>query len=439
MTRVHSDSRNLPLADWEFLLLGTICLLRYLDTEFEDHENPALAAIFIEAIPQVVEILHAFQHTHPIIDHVDKYFANKPVQARRQKLAEWMAAFGLVSTPELDAVLQPVLEVLLVHAHLADLPESDRNERVMGVGSALLQLLAGQDQLKEPLNLNGDLLNDLLDGRVVHCPSDGDRSLDAMFASIPLPRRAEHSRTLAPAPASPEEQHSELEDKIVKEVIREFPKGGMYFAYTFVTTTRPLSLVEPNPTLPLWRRVDRKFWWNEWMSKPFIDAGVHPYVLPIMQGYYQISKFTIPPDPLTHDEDTEVDYIIVSRRSRDRAGLRYQRRGIDDDAHVANFVETETIMRVEREVVLLFWTQAGYGLKPPPLLATDRTHEQHMDALKRHFERTVPKYGPHDYRQPCRAAWKEASVTQGYREFMAELADKNAVYHEYDFHMETKG
>ncbi|KAJ7643191.1 hypothetical protein B0H17DRAFT_1148630 [Mycena rosella] len=194
MTRVHSDSRNLPLADWEFLPLGTICLPHYLDTGFEDHENPALAAIFIEAIPQVVEILHAFQHTHPIIDHVNKYFANKPVQARRQKLAEWMAAFGLVSTPELDAVLQPVLEVLLVHAHLADLPESDRNERVMGVGSALLQLLAVQDQLKEPLNLNGDLLNDFLDGRVVHCSSDGDRGLDAMFASIPLPRRAEHSR-----------------------------------------------------------------------------------------------------------------------------------------------------------------------------------------------------------------------------------------------------
>jgi hypothetical protein len=39
--------------------------------------------------------------------------------------------------------------------------------------------------------------------------------------------------TLAPAPVSAEEQHSELEDKIVKECIREFTKGGMYFAYTF--------------------------------------------------------------------------------------------------------------------------------------------------------------------------------------------------------------
>jgi len=101
------------------------------------------------------------------------------------------------------------------------------------------------------------------------------------------------------------------------------------------------------------------------MSKPFIDAGVrdlstiiylnlaylriqlHSYILPIMQGYCQVTQFNIPPDPIAVDEDSVVDYIIISRRSRHRPGLRYQRRGIDDAAHVANFVETETIMRVE--------------------------------------------------------------------------------------------
>ena len=36
-------------------------------------------------------------------------------------------------------------------------------------------------------------------------------------------------------------------------------------------------LAEPSPTLPLWRRVDRQFWWNEWLSKLFIDAGVWPW------------------------------------------------------------------------------------------------------------------------------------------------------------------
>lgn len=31
---------------------------------------------------------------------------------------------------------------------------------------------------------------------------------------------------------------------------------------------------EPSNTLPLWRRVDRQYWWNEWLSKPLVDAGV---------------------------------------------------------------------------------------------------------------------------------------------------------------------
>ena len=127
----------------------------------------------------------------------------------------------------------------------------------------------------------------------------------------------------------------------------------------------PSPMAESYPVLPLWRRIDKRFWWNEWMSNPFIDAGVcsfffhsisllietaaqlHSFVLPIMQGYCQISQFNIPSDSAVSSEDSTVDYMIISRRSRCRPGLRYQRRGIDDEAHVANFVETETIMRVE--------------------------------------------------------------------------------------------
>ncbi|KAG6852944.1 hypothetical protein C0991_007954 [Blastosporella zonata] len=296
----------------------------------------------------------------------------------------------------------------------------------------------------------------------------------------------------APPPASSEERHSELEDKIVRECVKEFARGGMYFAYNFDITRslqhkqdqmaksqkqhelladlNALSTVdldpyqaevegmkvspmsEPNPTLPLWRRVDKRFWWNEWLSKPFVDAGLHSYVLPIMQGYYQVDHFVIPPDPVTHDEDVLVDYIIVSRRSRYRAGLRYQRRGIDDDANVANFVETETIVRVERlgvenifsyvqlrGSIPLFWTQTGYGLKPPPLLATDRTHAQNLNVLRRHFDKTIPLYGPHTVLNLAEQHGKEGAITQGYREYMQELDSKDARYCEYDFHTETKG
>ena len=79
------------------------------------------------------------------------------------------------------------------------------------------------------------------------------------------------------------------------------------------------------------------------------DPQLHPYVLPIMQGFIQVSTFHIPREPVMHEtgDAAAVQYILISRRSRDRAGLRYQRRGVDDDANVANFVETEAVVHVE--------------------------------------------------------------------------------------------
>ena len=144
------------------------------------------------------------------------------------------------------------------------------------------------------------------------------------------------------------------------------------------------------------------------------------------------------------DEDgsDDIEYVIISRRSRQRAGLRYQRRGIDEDANVANFVETEVIMKITVSLswwpqktacltfpypqrnerlnvfsyvqlrgsselvssspsqlssnlpllVPIFWSQPGYSLKPVPKL--DRTPSESAHALKRHFEKTVSIYGP---------------------------------------------
>ena len=71
----------------------------------------------------------------------------------------------------------------------------------------------------------------------------------------------------------------------------------------------------------------------------FIDKGLHAYILPVMQGWVQSSELTVDGIPL--------DFTVISRRSRERAGLRYQRRGIDDEGHVANYVETEMMVRAK--------------------------------------------------------------------------------------------
>jgi phosphatidylinositol 4-phosphatase len=89
-------------------------------------------------------------------------------------------------------------------------------------------------------------------------------------------------------------------------------------------------------------------------SYSFGAFKLHTYALPLIQGFFQVSSFQIPREPELGEtgDAAVVDYIIMSRRSRDRAGLRYQRRGVDDDAHVANFVETETITRIEVSMAL---------------------------------------------------------------------------------------
>lgn len=92
-----------------------------------------------------------------------------------------------------------------------------------------------------------------------------------------------------------EASKAELEEKVVRETTRQYSRGEMCFAYDFDITTplqrkeeaRPAGAApvkaktptsvpweEPDASLPLWRRVDRRFWHNEYLCKDFIDAKV---------------------------------------------------------------------------------------------------------------------------------------------------------------------
>lgn len=98
-----------------------------------------------------------------------------------------------------------------------------------------------------------------------------------------------------------------------------------------------------------------------------MDVKLHHYILPIIQGHYQSVQLSapisvtpsaedeLPPDPSLGLSSLPVDYTVISRRSKERAGLRYQRRGVDDSGHVANFVETEAIAIVEVGFRFIFY------------------------------------------------------------------------------------
>jgi phosphatidylinositol-bisphosphatase len=45
---------------------------------------------------------------------------------------------------------------------------------------------------------------------------------------------------------------------------------------------------------------------------------------------------------------------VISRLSRDYVGTRFNVRGVDDDGHAANFVETEQVLTVARGSIKYF-------------------------------------------------------------------------------------
>lgn len=274
-----------------------------------------------------------------------------------------------------------------------------------------------------------------------------------------------------PKPALDVPQRLELEEKIMKQITRELGSGEFYYSYDFDVShtlqdkrrrlargrrngdllgdllsssdsasqffestptesegkapsdppsrgsTPPPApgseIVEPDIHVPLWRRTDRRFFWNESLARDFMDLGLHGYVLPILQGYVQASQFTVPIPPSPVDEaklleppaPVPVDIVLISRRSKDRAGLRYQRRGIDDEGHVANFVETEMLVRAKvggqvsmfsfvqiRGSIPLKWSQTPWSMKPPPVL--DQPVDQTYSVANLHFDDLRKRYGP---------------------------------------------
>lgn len=298
-------------------------------------------------------------------------------------------------------------------------------------------------------------------------PKDGHSAASSTSAS--------RAPTPVPKPALDVPQRLELESKIMKQMTRELGSGEFYYSYDFdlsrtlqdkrkrlargqktgalleglLSSANPPSqfffdnasdteekaradppspgstkstrstktvgseIIEPDIHVPLWRRTDRRFFWNESLAKDFIELGLHGYVLPILQGYVQASQFTVPIPPSPVDEaklleppaPVPVDIVLISRRSKDRAGLRYQRRGIDDEGHVANFVETEMLIRAKvggkvsmfsfvqiRGSIPLKWSQTPWSMKPPPVL--DRAIDQTYSVANLHFDDLRKRYGP---------------------------------------------
>lgn len=246
-----------------------------------------------------------------------------------------------------------------------------------------------------------------------------------------------------------------------------------------------------------------QFFWNQHIVAPFIDAGQHSFILPIIQGFVGQRPFTIKiadgkSDSLVIDKDSTPDDIqlqswhekqehegaalssgpvnedatskladgkdflltLISRRSIKRAGLRYLRRGTDDEGCTANTVETEQILSVStwdtsqdkiysftqlRGSIPLYFSQSPYSLKPQ--VSTWGSFETNGQAFKRHFGGLAARYSEVYVASLIDKHGTEAKIGELYEQHAKNLNERGGIdgkgkqlgFEWFDFHNVCRG
>ena len=86
---------------------------------------------------------------------------------------------------------------------------------------------------------------------------------------------------------------------------------------------------------------DSRYFWNKNSYQPFRENDIDvKWYTPIICGYVGYCN-----EPLGA---TNVEITLISRRQTLRAGTRVNVRGLDDFGNVANFVETEQIVKINQ-------------------------------------------------------------------------------------------
>lgn len=288
-------------------------------------------------------------------------------------------------------------------------------------------------------------------------------------------------------------QVSTLLPKLLRTVQVLFGSSrSFYFSYD-IDITRSLGKREGdvNPNTPLHAQADSVFFWNRHVLQPILAASQDSLALPLMQGFIGQRTFVVdsappqkdgvaegslelddlsqtgslpssPPVETTRDSvelrQSEKSYLLtlISRRSTKRAGLRYLRRGIDQDGFTANMVETEQILSPSawdsssrmhsflqiRGSIPLFFTQSPYSFKPVPMI--QHSNETNYEACKRHLERLERNYGELQIVNLVEKHGVEETIGTRYQQsierFNEDVGDDGHIPFEwFDFHTVCRG
>uniref|UniRef100_A0A8D0G3G5 Synaptojanin-2 n=1 Tax=Sphenodon punctatus TaxID=8508 RepID=A0A8D0G3G5_SPHPU len=137
------------------------------------------------------------------------------------------------------------------------------------------------------------------------------------------------------------------------------------------------------------------FFWNQLLHVPFKHYQVHcsDWLLKVICGVVDIHT--------VYASHKKAKACLISRISCERAGARFHIRGVNDDGHVSNFVETEQTIYLDDDIssfvqirgsVPLFWEQPGLQVGSHHL-KLNRGLEANAPAFDRHMMLLKEQYG----------------------------------------------
>ncbi|GFG38407.1 hypothetical protein Cfor_12437, partial [Coptotermes formosanus] len=174
------------------------------------------------------------------------------------------------------------------------------------------------------------------------------------------------------------------DEERIAEVRKLLNSGTFYFSWS--ASGEALDI-----TLCAQRRkknavTDNRFFWNRMLHIHLLRFSVNcsSWLLKAMCGSVEIRTVYV--------GHRQARAVIISRLSCERAGTRFNVRGCNDEGHVANFVETEQVIFLDKEVtsyvqtrgsVPLFWEQPGVQVG------------SHKVKMSRGFESSAPSFDRH--------------------------------------------
>ncbi|CDK25084.1 unnamed protein product [Kuraishia capsulata CBS 1993] len=261
--------------------------------------------------------------------------------------------------------------------------------------------------------------------------------------------------------------------KFKRHFRRFFRNGGFYFSgdvnltqnFSVVAAAKGTSyMVVPSchESMKDLKEDSGAFFWNRSMLAPILEScpDTYPHVLCtlLIQGFVGTFDCTLKKSSprrssllagkRNEDSQTIPAYIVlVSRRSTDRAGVRYMRRGVDDAGKVANFVETDQCIFVDgpqetfygrytiiRGSIPLFFKQDPSKLQPAPIV--QRSRDQNRDKLQMHFNHLLGHYGDFSCISLIEKGNRELGLGKTFQDLAAETDFPLAWF---DFHEVCKG